>query len=164
MGLNAEALFREHHLGLYRYLVRLTGDEAEAKDAVQHAFLRLLEQPPEDQRVKAWLFTVATNAVREWNRNERRRDTLIRDNAWRVPAPGRPARPDEGPDPSEVARLRDALGKLSERERAVLLLRTEGLRHREIADAVGTTTGSVGTMVARALDRLSEILDPEGGS
>jgi DNA-directed RNA polymerase specialized sigma24 family protein len=37
-------------------------------------------------------------------------------------------------------------------------MREEGFSHREIAQAVGTTTGSVGTMVARALDKLSAAL------
>jgi DNA-directed RNA polymerase specialized sigma24 family protein len=44
---------------------------------------------------------------------------------------------------------------LGEKERTVLLMREEGFSHREIADAVGTTTGSVGTMIARALDKLA---------
>jgi DNA-directed RNA polymerase specialized sigma24 family protein len=33
-------------------------------------------------------------------------------------------------------------------------MREEGFSHREIAEAVGTTTGSVGTMFARALTKL----------
>jgi DNA-directed RNA polymerase specialized sigma24 family protein len=44
---------------------------------------------------------------------------------------------------------------LGEKERTVLLMREEGFSHREIADAVGATTGSVGTMIARALDKLA---------
>jgi DNA-directed RNA polymerase specialized sigma24 family protein len=38
-------------------------------------------------------------------------------------------------------------------------MREEGFTHREIADAVGTTTGSVGTMFARALAKLEDGLD-----
>jgi RNA polymerase sigma factor (sigma-70 family) len=44
-----------------------------------------------------------------------------------------------------------ALDQLSEKERMALLMREEGFAHREIAEAVGTTTGSVGTLLARAL-------------
>jgi RNA polymerase sigma factor (sigma-70 family) len=81
---------------------------------------------------------------------------LVRDAAERVPIGDAPAAPDE-----EFARsqrrehVRHALARLNERERAVLLLREEGFSHREIAEQVGTTTGSVGTMIARALDRLA---------
>ena len=55
--------------------------------------------------------------------------------------------------------VRGALAELSEKERAVLLMREEGFAHREIAEAVGTTTGSVGTMIARALDKLARRLN-----
>ena len=48
------------------------------------------------------------------------------------------------------------LDALSERDRAILLMREEGFKHREIAEAVGTTTKSVGTLIARALDRVME--------
>jgi DNA-directed RNA polymerase specialized sigma24 family protein len=34
-------------------------------------------------------------------------------------------------------------------------MREEGFAHREIAEAVDTTTGSIGTIVARALDKLA---------
>jgi DNA-directed RNA polymerase specialized sigma24 family protein len=42
-------------------------------------------------------------------------------------------------------------------------MREEGFTHREIADAVGTTTKSVGTLIARALDRMAGALAPEAG-
>jgi DNA-directed RNA polymerase specialized sigma24 family protein len=51
------------------------------------------------------------------------------------------------------------LNQLEPRDRAVLLMREEGFAHREIADAVGTTTKSVGTMIARALEKLSRHLE-----
>lgn len=160
MKIDAEALFREHHVALYRYLLRMTGDEAMAKDAVQQAFLRLLERPPRQGNTRAWLFTVATNAVRDWTDHERRRDTLLMDRQDRVPVPTPEPSPERILERKQAARLvGEALAGLPRRDRAVLLLRAEGLRHREIAEAVGATTGSVGTMIARALERMSELLD-----
>ena len=67
------ALYREHHQELFRYLVKLTGDETTARDAVQHAFLRMLEKDPADVAPRAWLYRVATNAAMDWTRGERRR-------------------------------------------------------------------------------------------
>ena len=56
-----------------------------------------------------------------------------------------------------------ALATLSTKERTALLMREEGFAHREIAEALETTTGSVGTLLARALDRLASrlALDPD---
>ena len=67
-----------------------------------------------------------------------------------------PLAPDEETERSERRRMvRAALDRLSLKERTVLLMREEGFAHHEIAEAVGTTTGSVGTMLARALRKLS---------
>jgi RNA polymerase sigma factor (sigma-70 family) len=51
--------------------------------------------------------------------------------------------------------VRAALDRLSLKDRTLLLMREEGFSHHEIARAVGTTTKSVGSMIARALKKLS---------
>lgn len=163
--MDAAALFEEHHEALLRYLVRLTGDFDVAQDAAQEAFTRLVARPPRDDNPRAWLFTVATNLVRQWANTRSRAATLLHAAAARVPA-GDPA---PGPDLlAEAGQRRDAvraaLDALSDRERTVLLMREEGFAHREIARAVGTTTGSVGTMIARALDKLAARLPLEDGA
>jgi RNA polymerase sigma-70 factor, ECF subfamily len=159
--MDAGRLFEEHHASLFRYLMRLTGDEDLAHDAAQEAFFRLLSRPPEEGNLRAWLFTVATNVVRSRAGARMRRAGILAGAPLRVPAP------DPEPDPAEAAEARErravvrrALEHLSEKERTVLLMREEGFAHREIAEAVGTTTGSVGTMIARALDRLARALPP----
>lgn len=157
--MDAAKLFEEHHEALYRYLVRLTGDSDVAHDAAQEAFVRLVTKPPRDEQPRAWLFTVATNLVRGWAGERNRRHALLQKAGPRVPVG------EAGPDPEQIAEanekrasVRRALETLSEKERTVLLMREEGFAHREIADAVGTTTGSVGTMIARALDKLAAAL------
>jgi RNA polymerase sigma-70 factor (ECF subfamily) len=163
--LNVTQLFLQHYDGLYRYLVRLTGDQDLAADAAQEAFVRLVERPPQDRHVRAWLFAVATNVVRDTARARARWLTLLMGSPDRAPmgdvAPG----PDQEVERSERRQLvRSALDRLSWKERTVLLMREEGFAHHEIADAVGTTTGSVGTMIARALAKLSAELAPTSES
>lgn len=158
-------LFEAHHDDLRRYLVRLTGDPGVAEDASQEAFTRLVDRHPDGpENPRAWLYTVATNAARDRLRKRTRRGRILRKEGERVPGP----RPE--PDPAEALdrrearrRVRRALDRLSERDRTVLLMREEGFRHREIADAVGTTTKSVGTMIARALEKLAGELELETG-
>lgn len=157
--MDAAKLFEEHHEALFRYLVRLTGDSDVAHDAAQEAFVRLVSKPPRDEQPRAWLFTVATNLVRGWAGEKNRRQVLLERAGTRVPSP------EAQPDPEQIAQanesrdaVRQALSTLTEKERTVLLMREEGFAHREIAEAVGTTTGSVGTMIARALDKLAAAL------
>lgn len=161
--MDAARLFEEHHAALYRYLVRLTGDPDAAEDAAQEAFTRLVRKPPRDENPRAWLFTVATNVVRARANSRRRRLVLLDAGAPRLPAADPPLSPEDLTVAGERrAAVREALDSLEERERTLLLMREEGFSHREIAEAIGTTTGSVGTMIARALDKLAAALPLDG--
>lgn len=154
--MDATQLFEQHHASLLRYLMRLTGDLDAAHDAAQEAFTRLVAKPPRDENPRAWLFAVATNVVRAGSNTSRRRAALLHAGAGRAPHADPLPSPEEGAmAESDRARVRAALAELPERERMMLLMREEGFSHREIAEAVGTTTGSVGTMLARALSLLA---------
>lgn len=156
-----EVLYREHGPALLRYLVRMSGDADTAADVLQDTFHRLLDRPPRDARnVRGWLFRVATNRLSDVRRARGRRDSALH-----MAGPGHahadpPPLPDRATE-AEEARLRahGILAALPERDRAILLMREEGFTHREIAEAVGTTTGSVGTMIARALDRAADVAE-----
>lgn len=125
--------------------------------------MRWMERPPRsDENPRAWLFTVATNLLRDRAKACNRRRLLLERHQGRVPQPSAPPDPAEALARSErIARVRRALDDLSERDRVILLMREEGFTHREIARAVGTTTKSVGTMIARALDKLAHLIDAE---
>ena len=60
-----EAAFDSHYEPLFRYVQRLVGDPDLASDVVQESFVRLLDNPLPDDEVRRWLFTVATNLVRD---------------------------------------------------------------------------------------------------
>jgi RNA polymerase sigma-70 factor (ECF subfamily) len=155
--MNLDALFEQHHTGLLRYLTRYTGDPEEAADAVQEAYLRLVERPPErDDNLRGWLFMVATNVVRD--RRKKHHEAALAEGAEeRVGS--------DQVDPLAILEqnerrraVREVLDKLSTKERTILLMREEGFVHREIAEAVGTTTKSIGTMLVRALNKLAKDL------
>jgi len=158
------ALFENHHEALYRYLVRLSGDPDVAADVAQETFVRVFEQPADARIARAWLFKVATNLVFERARTAARRRRLL-------DATGERTMGDPPPDPHDAVVAGDhrrvvvaAIAALSDKERMAVLMREEGFSHREIADAVGTTTGSVGTLLARALARLARTIREDGGA
>src|SRR5690606_37783655 len=100
-SMDAARLYAEHHPALLRYLVRLTGDPDAAADAAQEAFTRLLTRAPREDRLRAWLFTVATNVVRE-SANARTRRTRLLDRFL-----GRATVADPPPDPLTAAEARE---------------------------------------------------------
>jgi RNA polymerase sigma-70 factor, ECF subfamily len=148
-------LFANHHDSLYRYLVRLSGDPDVAADAAQEAFVRLLTRPPAGPAERAWLFKVGTNYVLEGRRTAARRGRLLDGRGERTMADA-PRDPLSGVEADERRRVvTAALARLTDKERVAILMREEGFSHLEIAEAVGTTTGSVGTLLARTLERLA---------
>src|SRR5918992_4179313 len=116
-------LFDEHHQSLYRYLVRFSGDADLAADAVQEAFLRLVERPPPDGSfARAWLFKVATNVVLETARARSRRVRLLAASPARTPIADPPRSPSDLVEADEQRHLvARALRSLSEKERTALL-------------------------------------------
>jgi RNA polymerase sigma factor (sigma-70 family) len=160
---SADDLFARYHPTLERYLARLTGDPDLAADVAQEAFLRLLDRNPRPEAVRPWLFRVATNLVRDAARRSTRHRTLALDGRAPSAHGDPPPPPDTGVDRDRCRRLvREALDQLSAKERTALLMREEGFRHREIAEAIGTTTGSVGTLLSRAIRKAAHRLGEPG--
>lgn len=152
---DADRLFRDYHGPLVRYLTRRLGDRDWAEEVAQETFLRALRQR-ELSNERAWLFTVATNLVRDGARTESRRRRQL--ELLRAEEAGRMVEP---PDTAMVraeerAAARRALETLPERDREALLMKEEGLNYEEIATALGIAVGSVGTTLSRARRRLVE--------
>ena len=148
-----DRVFDRLYPALFRYLHRLTGDADAAEDAAQEAFVRLTEQSLPEDEAKPWLFTVATNLIRDRARKASRHRRL----EPHVPTPGAPPRPDVSTERKErIKMVREALAELSERDQTMLLMREEGFKYAEIAEAVDVAPGSVGTLLARAARRFEK--------
>ncbi|NIP77854.1 MAG: sigma-70 family RNA polymerase sigma factor [Gemmatimonadetes bacterium] len=146
-------LFDLHYPALFRYLHRLTGDADAAEDAAQEAFVRLTEQSLPEDEARPWLFTVATNLIRDRARKADRHRRL----QPHVPRARAPVAPDVSAERKErIGMVREALDELSERDRTMLLMREEGFKYAEIARAVDVAPGSVGTLLARAARRFEK--------
>lgn len=154
-----EAAFARHHASLFRYLHRLTGDADVAADIAQESFVRLLEHEVPEARARNWLFTVATNLVRDRARTQsRRRRLLVQEGSGPAPVP----RPDDEVERDErIESVRRVLDRLSDRDRRLLMLREEGFRYGEIAELVGVAPASVGKLLTRALNRFTRAYESQ---
>lgn len=161
MRASPEELYREHGPALHRFLVRMTGDAELAADVLHDAFQRLIERPPRRrENLRAWLFRVAINRLRDVRRMSTRRQKILAALPTGSSVADPPPRPDRALALIEARQTADeVLSGLTDRERQILLMREEGFAHREIAAAVGTTTGSIGTMIARALERVARTIE-----
>ena len=147
---------------LIRYAARILGDEDAARDAVQHAFLRLCDQDREqlDGRLAPWLYTVCRNKAVDQLRRSGRHESLDGESL-----PGSPTRQITGreTDPAVAAERRDLaawlrslVDALPSKLREVIDLWLDGFSYREIAEITSRSDGHIRVMVHRALTRLRE--------
>jgi RNA polymerase sigma factor (sigma-70 family) len=154
----ATTLFHELRKPLLRYLTALGLSLEEAQDVVQDAFLSLhkhLARGGSRENIRSWLFRVAHNQARNWQRSYARRMAEPLD-------PGLDATSDQvTPEQAVLAkekfrRLDRAVRLLQAQERECLMLRAEGLRYREIGEVLGIATSTVADTVERAVKKLAE--------
>ncbi len=131
-------------------------EPAAAQDVVQDTFLKLIAHVDAGgalPNARGWLYTVAAHACRDRQRG------LSRWLPWIADRDSRAAR--ESPDLNDAASaVRAAIRTLAPRDRMLIALRAQGFSYREIAEAAGIRSASVGQLLARALDRLEKKLGP----
>lgn len=137
-------LVQKYGRAAYAVAYSVTGRREEAEDAAQESFLvalQRLEECRSPERFAGWLMTI----VRNRSRNLVRRESLRETDPVPLSASTRLPTPDRDAERSELqAVLRDALDKLPEVQREIVLLHDlEGWKHREIADRLGIPSGTV---------------------
>jgi RNA polymerase sigma-70 factor (ECF subfamily) len=154
-------LFDDSRAPLFRYLRWIGSSTEEADDAIQEAFLRLhahLLAGGERQNLRAWVFRVAGNLVRDERKSGRRRFSRPLESeqhdrhSWADPAAGPEQRVLAG---ESERRLEVAIRRLPPDQQNCLALRSQGFRYREIAEILGVGTTTVADLLRRAVRKLS---------
>jgi RNA polymerase sigma-70 factor (ECF subfamily) len=163
-------LVERHSRLLFRVAYRLTGNEQDAEDVVQEAFLkayRRLDQFESRADFGSWLYRIAANCAVDVLRARQRRDEqpLSRgdaDEAELVELPATGPASDWMAHASELrARIGAAMARLSPLERAAFVLRHfEERSTREIGEALGLETSAVKQSVFRAVRKMRVALAP----
>ena len=149
--------FEDSRDDVYRYLLTLGLPPPQAQEATQDVFLRLfmaLEKGDIIQNERAWVFRVAHNLGLDLRAKER---TQPLDAGLLAVLPDRR----RGADMDLIERqkmnhLTESWKALSPQQRQVLHLRAEGLRYREIGEAMGISISSVREFLSRAIIRLQK--------
>lgn len=163
-----DALVRLTHRDAFGLAVRLTGNEEDARDVVQDAYLRAyrsIDRFRGDARFSTWLYRIVANCASTHNtrKGRHRHEVLADDDAVLE------ARPDRDPvQAAEAAQLRDeldaAIRELPPRLRAVIVLRdVYDLSHDAIADELGISVSAAKVRLHRARRRLREQVFPLPG-
>lgn len=148
--------------GVYRVSLAILGNEADARDAAQDAFVEAwthLHGVRDAGRFDAWLQRIAVNAARMVHRSRRRRS--VREI---TPHPGEASalRAPHAPSDGDAAVLDAALRRLDIEQRAILVLHhLEGRSVAELADVLGIPIGTVKSRLHTARVALQAAIDDE---
>ena len=166
-----DELVRTYSASIYHVAYRMTGDAAEASDAVQDIFLKIFRHIggfKGEAALKTWIFKIAfseiLNRLRWWKRRHRF-TTLSLDESPNGNMPSHSVAY-AGPTPEEILQakerenaIHEALWRLSREHRSIIVLRDiEGFSYAEIADVMGISIGTVKSRLARARTDLKKSL------
>ncbi len=169
----ARALYERYAPRVYAVVRRIAGEDDLAKDYAQEAWIRAFRALPEfrgDARFSTWLHRIAVNSALQGLRRVKTRESR------RAPLPNDlPQDPRPG-DPLLQERLEEALDRVPEGMRKVLILHdVEGYTHEEIGELLGITSGTSKSQLFKARAKMRTILglmaggsadgmtEPEGG-
>ena len=159
-------LLRRHQGPALRVAAVISGSSDEAADIVQDAFIRAhgrLGSFRGEGSVRSWLLRVVANQAKNHVRSRGRR-RRSEDHHFRLQVQWTESAELVAERNLEHAHVADALGRLDQRDRAILGCRfVAGLSESETADVLGIPLGTAKSRTSRALDRLARHLEPVAG-
>lgn len=164
-----EPLVLENQQRVYSVALRITGNEADAWDAAQEAFLRAyrgLRDFRGESRFSTWLYKLAGSAAIDLIRRRKDAQFLsLHDEAENVPdVPDERFSPETELEKKEVREnVQRALAALPADYRRILTLRElGGLSYEELAEELGLEPGTVKSRLSRARQKLCALLSRDG--
>ncbi|MGB7295412.1 MAG: RNA polymerase sigma factor [Candidatus Aminicenantales bacterium] len=159
-------LFERHHVMLFNFFLRLTGNRSSSEDLVQDVFFRILKYRRTYQgqsKFSVWMYQIARNVHVDYLRKKKQEVAL--DDQFEEPASAETPAADRLSAEIDISLLRTALDRLPLRKKEVLLLsRFQDMKYREIAELMGCDIGSIKSTVHRAIKDLGRIyLELQGG-
>lgn len=169
-----DILFGRYTSTVYYFVYRYVGDEAEAQDIVQLAFIKAwknLKKFKPEKKFKTWILTIAKNTALDFLRKKKNltfSELLDREEG----SDDFELAVDDLPLPSEIfdrkqlsEEVADAIGRLAPYYREVLQLYfMEQMTFQEISEILGEPLNTVKSRQRRALIELRKILVPTEGN
>ena len=151
-------IVERHQTWAWRIAYRFTGNEEDASDIVQEAFLRLLDASGRYRptaKFRTYLYQIISRLCLD---QAKKKQPLLLETV--------PDTPDPSPDITDTIMrqeiaiaVRAALDALPPNQRLAIVLRYyENLGYEEIASALETTTKAVERLLARGRERLRDVL------
>ncbi len=162
-----DELVRRTFVDTFTLARRLTGNEEDARDVVQEAYLRAwrgIGKFRGDAQFSTWLYRITANAASTHVHKRRRQRAEPFDDDFEPVDTRAGQRVSEAAESAEALdRIAHALDELPAKLRAVVVLKdVYGLPHEEIADELGISVSAAKVRLHRARRKLRDTLYDEG--
>jgi len=156
-----EQLYRDHLKDVYSYAYYRVGNQHDAEDLTEQAFLQAYRHFDRARResdgrpLRPWLIRIAHNLALNYYRDRSRRPQTPLEYADPIPARHGTEAIAEGRE--ELRQVIDKLDNLPDDRRDALIMRFAlGMDNREIARALGRSDGATKVLIHRAIRQLQE--------
>jgi RNA polymerase sigma-70 factor (ECF subfamily) len=141
-------LFQQHGPRVYRRALRLLGNPADAEEATQEIFIRVVKGAEGFQaqsQITTWLYQITTNYCLNWLRDHGRRRELHDEQLGQAGSDEvAAARSDD------LAIVRRLLADAPQQQaRAAVFVYMDGMSHEEAAEVLGVSKRTVGNLLDR---------------
>lgn len=150
-------LYRAHYDAIFRYCVHRLFERAAAEDVTSEVFLKAVGKfesfAGDERQFRNWLYRIATNAVNYHLRKTARQYGLLEEACERANS----SDSDSTASSERMALLREAMLDLKPHYQTIITLRFfEDLKLAEIAEVVGSSSGTIRSQMSRALAKLRQ--------
>ena len=152
---------------IYLQIYRMVGDADDAQDLTQEVFIKALQrndQIQDAQKAAHWLSRIATHTAIDFLRRKKRAPFSPADEQTQLMSADGGESPEQGAIRGQQRSvLENGLKRLSDRERAALVLRdVEGFSAEEVAEHLNCSKATVRSHIANARVKFKKFLQAKG--
>lgn len=156
-------ILKQYHPILFKIGRAYAPDNDDFKDLYQEMVIQIwksMDQFESRSSLSTWIYRVSLNTALTYRRKEKRKQQVITREL--------PFHPGEIPDDpqqdstAQINLLYKAIAKLSEEDRALILLHLDGKKYKEISDILGISGSNVGVKLLRIRKKLFTMLNELG--
>ncbi len=148
-----KVLFDRHHLHIFNFLYKMSGDKMLSEDLTQDVFYKVIKYRSSYKNGKfvSWIFTIARNSLNTHFRKNKEMHSDLEAVQYQLAE-------DQNENDEDYTQLQRALSKLESSDREVLIMhRFNEIKYNELAEIMDSTPGAIKTKVSRALKKLKTI-------